>query len=53
MPYIDSTNINKEMNRRLLKTPLITRKKINQGDYRWYITLKGEDYLKKEEKNEI
>ena len=53
MPYIDSGKINKEITRRLLKTPLITRKRINKRDFRWFITPKGEEYLKKEEKNEI
>jgi hypothetical protein len=53
MPYIDSGKINKEITRRLLKTPLITRMRTNQRDFRWFITPKGEEYLKKEEKNEI
>lgn len=51
--YMDSGKINKEITRRLLKTPLITRRKINQRDFRWFITPKGEEYLKKETKNEI
>ena len=52
MPYLDSGKINKEITRRLLNTSLITRKRINQRAFRWYITPKGEEYLK-EEKNEI
>ena len=48
IPYYDSGKINKEITRRLLKTPLITRKRINQRDFRWFITPKGEEYLKKE-----
>ena len=47
MPYIDSSKINKELTRRLIKTPLATRKKINQRDFVWFITPKGEDYLKR------
>ena len=46
MPYIDSAKIGKEIKRRLLKTPLVTRRKINQRDFRWFITPKGEEYLK-------
>ena len=49
IPYYDSGKINKEITRRLLKTPLITRKKINQRDFIWFITPRGEEYLKKEE----
>ena len=50
--YIDSGKINKEITRRLIKTPLITRKRINKRDFRWFITPRGEEYLIKEEKNE-
>ena len=53
MPYIDSGKINKEITRRLQKTPLITRTRINQRNFRWFITPKGEEYLKKEGNNEI
>ncbi len=51
--YVDSGKINKEVTRRLVKTPFITRKRINQRDFRWFITPRGEEYLKKENKNEI
>lgn len=44
--YVDSPTINKEMNRRLLKTPYVTRKKIDQKSFRWFITSKGEMFLK-------
>ncbi len=45
MKYVDSNQVNKEMSRRLLKTPYITRKKINEKEFRWFITPKGEEIL--------
>jgi len=45
MKYVDSTKINKEITRRLLKTPYITRKKLNERDFLWFITPQGEEFL--------
>jgi len=45
MAYIDTGTVNKELSRRLLNTPLITRKKINKKEFRWFITPKGEEAI--------